>query len=174
MQGPDIEERRCSTQVTSRRYWLDANVFIEAKNGILDFDIAPRFWIWLEEQLKAGVLCSSSLVYKEILGKDDSLAKWAKVRKGLPYWPEPDAEVQAPYREIVEYVENKYASTSPAKVGDFLSKADCWIIAHAKAKRGTVVTRESKWTRHLRLRRSPTFARLSMSHSSTQRKCSGC
>src|ERR1017187_10012537 len=43
-----------------------------------------------------------------------------------------------------KYVEDKYDNSSPAKVGDFLAKADCWIIAHAVAKRGTVVTRESK------------------------------
>ena len=37
-----------------------------------------------------------------------------------------------------------YKDASPAKVGDFLAIADCWIIAHALAKGGTVVTRESK------------------------------
>ncbi|HZR33484.1 MAG TPA: DUF4411 family protein [Terriglobales bacterium] len=36
------------------------------------------------------------------------------------------------------------ASPIRSKVGEFLAKADCWIIAHAKAKGGTVVTRESK------------------------------
>lgn len=125
-------------------YWLDANVFIEANNQLLNIEIAPSFWSWLETQLKAGVLRSSSLVYSELLGKDDLLAKWARVRRGGAYWPEPDNEVQAAYREIVEYVEGKYADASPAKVGDFLAKADCWIIAHALAKSGTVVTRESK------------------------------
>jgi len=68
-------------------YWLDANVFIEANNGFFNLDIAPSFWSWLEEQLKAGVLCTSSLVYGEILGKDDGLAKWAKVRKGTHTGP---------------------------------------------------------------------------------------
>ncbi len=72
------------------------------------------------------------------------MAKWAKVRKGHLYWPEPEGDVQTAYREIAEYVEEEYRSSSPAKVGDFLAKADCWIIAHAKAKGGTVVTRESK------------------------------
>jgi len=52
--------------------------------------------------------------------------------------------VQAAYREISDYVDDKYKDASPAKVGDFLAKADCWIIAHALAKGGTVVTRESK------------------------------
>jgi Domain of unknown function (DUF4411) len=124
-------------------YWLDANIFIEANNTFLNMEIAPSFWIWLEHKLKAGVLISSSLVYAEIVSKDDALKKWASVRKGA-YWPEPDPDVQAAYREIAKYVEDKYENSSPAKVGEFLAKADCWIIAHAMAKGGTVVTRESK------------------------------
>jgi hypothetical protein len=125
-------------------YWLDANIFIEANNTFFNIEIAPSFWAWLETQLKAGVLRSSSLVYGEVLGKDDMLAKWARIRKGDAYWPEPDAEVQAAYRGISDYVDDKYKNSSPAKVGDFLAKADCWIIAHALAKGGTVVTRELK------------------------------
>lgn len=130
--------------MTTPPYWLDANVLIEANNSFFNLEIAPSFWIWLEDQLKAGVLCSSSMVYGEVLGKDDGLAKWAKTRKKSSYWPEPDADVQTLYREIVQYVDEKYRASSPAKVGDFLAKADCWVIAHAKAKGGTVVTRESK------------------------------
>jgi hypothetical protein len=40
----------------------------------------------------------------------------------------------------VEYVEEEYQAFRPAKVGDFLAKADCWIIAHAETKGGKVVT----------------------------------
>jgi hypothetical protein len=57
---------------------------------------------------------------------------------------QPGGEVQAAYREVSDYVDDKYKDSTPAKVGDFLAKADCWIIAHALAKGGTVVTRESK------------------------------
>jgi|ERR1035437_1367550 hypothetical protein len=126
------------------QYWLDAKVFIEANNSFFSLDLVPAFWIWLETNLKADVLCSSSMVYDEILGKDDGLAKWAKVRKESPYWPEPDGDVQNWYREIVAYVGEQYQASNPATVGNFLAKADCWIIAHAKAKGGKVVTRESK------------------------------
>ena len=102
-------------------YWLDANIFIEANNQFFNMEIAPSFWTWLETQLKAGVLRSSSLVYGEILGKDDMLAKGSRVRKGGAFWPEPD-DVQAAFRRIAEYVEEKYQDASPAKVGDFSRK----------------------------------------------------
>ena len=62
--------------------WLDANIFIEANNTFFNIEIAPSFWAWLETQLKAGALKSSSLVYGEVLGKDDNLAKWARVYEG--------------------------------------------------------------------------------------------
>jgi len=84
------------------------------------------------------------MVYAEILGIDDALAKWAKNRKKSSYWPEPDGDVQSTYRDIAQHVEKHYRASSPAKLGNFLAKADCWIIAHAKAKGGTVVSRESK------------------------------
>jgi hypothetical protein len=128
--------------LTTPQYWLDANVFIEASNGVLSFEIAPKFWVWLEDQLKSGIVRSSERVYREVLGKDDELAKWAKNRRGDRYWPRPDTAVQTAYSEIAAYVEQAYGRTSPAKVWDFLNKADCWIIAHARAKGGTVVSRE--------------------------------
>ena len=34
-------------------YWLDSNIFIEGKKGPYGFDIAPRFWVLIDE-LVAG------------------------------------------------------------------------------------------------------------------------
>ena len=56
------------------RYYLDANVFIQAKNGPYGMDIAPSFWKLLDEQSEAGVICGSSMVYKELVAGDDELA----------------------------------------------------------------------------------------------------
>jgi hypothetical protein len=48
------------------RFVLDSNVFIEMKNGPYGFEIAPRFWEWIDREGEAGVLYSSSKVYREI------------------------------------------------------------------------------------------------------------
>jgi hypothetical protein len=126
-------------------YWLDANVFIDANNGIVSsVELAPSFWIWLETQLKQGVMRSSSEVFTEIMGKDDGLKKWAINKKKESYWCEPDPAVQARQRQVADYVVARYATISPAQTTSFLSKADCWIIAHAWATSGTVVCGETK------------------------------
>lgn len=125
------------------RLWVDANVFIEANNSLTSLDLMPDFWAWIETKLKQDQLCSSRMVYNELLGKDDRLADWARTRRESPYWHTPNQGTQRHYRAIVKHVSDTYGER-PAKVADFLSKADCWIIAHAKDDNGTVVTRETK------------------------------
>ena len=39
-------------------FWLDSNLFIEAKNGPYAFDINPGFWLALERHSEAGRLVS--------------------------------------------------------------------------------------------------------------------
>jgi hypothetical protein len=127
------------------RYWLDANVFIDAKNNLFAFDLVPKFWKWLEEQMKAGVICSSVMVYKEVCSLEtpqDDLHKWAKQRRTSGYWLTPDRDVQAHYSNISSYVQSTYGAGSPAKTAQFLRKADVWVIAHALADNGTLVTEE--------------------------------
>lgn len=128
-------------------HWLDANVFIDAKNGLYAFDLAPRFWIWLEEKLQSGSLRSSRYVYKEIASSEspkDKLHRWARTRKSSGYWVQPTREVQEKYQELAEYVVAEYEIKNPAKTGEFLAKADVWIIAHALVSRGIVVTDEAR------------------------------
>lgn len=128
------------------RYWIDADVLIQAKNGLYSFDIAPPFWSWIDEQAERGVLCSSTEIYKEILGreaKDDPLAKWAKTRKSSGMFVHPGRQVQDAYRELGDHCMQKYARRQ-AKVGQFLSGGDGWIIAHARCDKGVVVSHESR------------------------------
>jgi len=47
------------------RYYLDANVFIQGKNGPYGMDIASSFWKLLDSQAEAGVICSSRMVYED-------------------------------------------------------------------------------------------------------------
>jgi hypothetical protein len=128
------------------RYWLDANVLIEAKNGFYSFDIAGQFWIFLEEQATAQTLCSSIQVYGEIMrweGKEDDLVKWATPRRTSGLFYKPDKDVQKSCGEIGDYVVKTY-SQRPSAVAEFLGGADPWIIAHAKCDDGIVVSHESR------------------------------
>ncbi len=122
------------------RYWLDSNVFIQAKNGPYGFDILPDFWIWLEQQAALGILCSSMKVYDELTAGNDELETWVRERKDSGLFVLPDASVQAKFGEIADYVNGHYDN---ANCGLFLGRADPWVIAHASQDGATVVTHET-------------------------------
>lgn len=121
-------------------YWLDADSLIRTKNGPYSFDIAPGFWEFLEEKVAEGIIASSLMVYDELEdGDEDDLLLWARKQKENGLFIEPDAVVQTFFRQIVDYVNEKYLQY---QASEFLAGADPWIIAHAKAYGGRVVTFE--------------------------------
>jgi len=121
-------------------YWLDADSLIRTKNGPYGFDIAPGFWEFIEEKVAAGVIASSLVVYDELEdGDEDDLLLWARKQKENGLFIEPDGVVQTIFRQIVDYVNGKYPQY---QASEFLDGADPWIIAHAKAYGGRVVTFE--------------------------------
>ena len=120
-------------------FWLDATVFIEAKNGAYGFDIVPGFWEWIEQQAEAGVLCSSIMVHDELAEGNDELARWAKERRDSNLFAEPNEDVQAVLGQIADHVNVKYDGANSAA---FLEGADAWSIAHAAVDGAVVVTHE--------------------------------
>jgi Domain of unknown function (DUF4411) len=120
---------------------LDANVFIQAKNGPYGFDIAPGFWELIEDFAKQGILRSPIRVRKELTDlKKDELSKWAvrdSVRDSGLFGASSDRAVQKIYGEIAQFVQDKYGTV---KSKSFLDHGDPWVIAHACASRGLVVT----------------------------------
>lgn len=122
-------------------YWVDSNVFIEAKAGPYKFNVAPSFWKHIDGMLEKKVIFSSEMVYKELIGYGDDLSKWLKPRKqnGLCVPLNEDVELQ--FTTIANHVIHRYDQSNAA---DFLKGADGWIIAHALYTKGIVVSQESK------------------------------
>ena len=121
-------------------YWLDSDSFITPKNGPYGFDIAPGFWDFIDQKGAEGIICSPILVYHELVDEtDDVLAKWARERQTTSLFVEPDEAVQAEFKEIADYVNGRYERS---QAGEFLDGADPWVIAHARAGGGEVVTFE--------------------------------
>lgn len=137
------------------KYWLDANIFITAKNSIYAFEINNSLWNWLDIQLKAKNVASPSRVYQEIMDfkKDDPLKKWAKARKDMGLCVEPSKQVSRCLSQIADYVFTatvvKKKTNQPelryktAQANVFSRGADAFVIAHAMEDRGTVVTFET-------------------------------
>jgi hypothetical protein len=128
------------------RYWLDADVLIQAKNTLYSFQIARPFWTFLEEQANVGTICSSVRIYAEILrheDKEDELTKWAKQHRNSGLFAPTDKAVQEAFSRIANRVAQRYPE-KPAKVAEFLKGGDGWIIAHALCDGGTVVSNENR------------------------------
>jgi len=123
-------------------FWLDTDSLIQAKNGPYGFDIAPGFWAFLEQKASEEIIASSVIVYGELEdGAEDDLLQWAKQQKDVGFFVDADLLVQTAFRQIADYVNNTYLQY---QASEFLNGADPWIIAHAKAYGGRVVTFEKR------------------------------
>ena len=121
-------------------YWLDSNVFVQGSRGPYGFDIAPSFWILIDGLAADGRIACPLKVCDELLDGLDELANWGRVRRASGLFVDPDTAVQVSLREIAAYVGTRYRPIRETQ--RFLDKADPWVIAHAHAKGGKVVTLE--------------------------------
>src|SRR4051812_29192360 len=106
--------------------------------------MVPAFWTFIETKLKDGSIRMPKMCFDEVTDGNDDLAKWGKQRKNIGHFcckASGDKEVQKQYAQIAEFVYEKYPQHSAA---DFLKGADGWLIAHALATSGYVVTEELK------------------------------
>ena len=126
----------------SKRYVLDANVFIEAKNKYYGFNLCPGFWKALIEQCKNDRVCSIDKVRDELAGKGNRLSDWAKDRVPDTFFKKTeDQGVIAAFQDMVTWV-NSEGQFMPAAKAEFASEADGWVIAFAKLNGLIVVTHE--------------------------------
>ncbi len=127
--------------MTMQVYLLDANVFIEAKNGYYGFDIAPSFWNWLDDMHDMGCIFSVRPVIEELEEGHDQLADWAKDRKADWGLRVDGEDTQRIYVRIVNWVMANDQFHLAGREA-FLDGADPWLIAHAQHMEATVVTHE--------------------------------
>lgn len=123
-----------------RPFWLDTNVYVEAKNRYYTFERLPKFWSFLSGKLDEGSICSPKNVYDELMGYQDELAAWAKARKAKGLCVKTDGPVQSRLTVIGDFVVTNFPRF---KSQEFLAGADPWVIACALHFGGTVVTQES-------------------------------
>jgi len=120
------------------KYIFDANILIRSsridfakdKNELYDF------LNWLLSLIKSDVIIIPDRVYKEILGGDDLLAEWCK---SYVKNHKTDDSVAAPYlKRVIEAY-----GVEDAKTIEKIQNDD-FVIAHALACGGTVVTYEKE------------------------------
>lgn len=120
-------------------YFLDANVFIAAKNLHYGLDFCPAFWDWLIAKNAGGEVFSIEKVEDEVLAMDDELSKWAGGR-GTDFFKRPDATVLPSLAVVSTWANGQ--SYEQAAISTFLQVADYYLIAQAHAGQHTIVTHE--------------------------------
>jgi hypothetical protein len=133
-----------------RRYLLDANVFIQAKNLHYGMDFCPAFWDWLIEQNQTGKVASIEKIGDELQASADELATWAAAR-GTVFFLPPDGAVLPALRDVSTWASSQ--RYEPAAVATFLQVADFWLVGYARAHGYTIVTHEvpSESTRKIKI-----------------------
>jgi hypothetical protein len=122
-------------------YLLDANVFIEAHLRYYGMDLCPGFWQWLEEAHELGTVITLDKVREELMKKEDELSAWAKDSPDRYFTELDDGTTQSLGEVSVWAVSQDF---NQAAVSDFLSKADYFLVAYAKAHGHSIVT----WEKH--------------------------
>ncbi len=122
-----------------RRYLLDANIFIQAKNLHYGFDFCPAFWEWLDAKNAEGVVLSIEKVADELLAGDDELTNWVNER-GDDFFLKPDDAVLPALTQVSSWAMTQ--DYEPVAVSTFFQVADYWLVAHALAHGFVVVTHE--------------------------------
>jgi hypothetical protein len=121
-------------------YWIDSGVLIQSQNGHYAMELVPKFWTFIETELKAGTIRMPKMCFEEVTDGDDDLSKWCKRRKNIGYFCcTANRDVQERLGAVSQYVYDNYP---PHVAADFLKGADPWVIAHALATGGFVVTEE--------------------------------
>lgn len=117
-------------------YILDSSFFIEASRLHLPLDTHPAFWDWLVTLAEAGSVSIPQDVYRELTAGNDSLADWVREHKDVLVNPAPA------FTRIDKVLAEGYGALDEIDVGGLW--ADPWVIAHALAVGGTVVTSEKQ------------------------------
>jgi hypothetical protein len=122
-------------------YLLDSNVFIEAHQHYYGMDLCPGFWRWLEHAHERGIVITLDKVRDELTQKGDELSVWAKAFPSR-YFTVLDEGVMPILTEVSAWAVSQ--DFQQAAVADFLSKADYFLVAYAKAHSHRIVT----WEKH--------------------------
>ena len=123
------------------RFLFDANAFIEAKRRYYAFDLCPGYWDavlgWHAQQR----ILSIDHVGVELQKGNDDLKAWAAAAPTSLFADSGATETIGVYAQLQTWAAAQ-AQFLPQAKADFASKADAWLIAHAKANGLVLVTHE--------------------------------
>jgi len=126
----------------AKRFVLDANVLIQARNTYYGFDLCPGFWKALVQEHENRRIFSIERVKDELAGWGDDLDEWANETAPKSFFKKTDdIAVVRSYRKMLTWVQGQPQFSAAAKA-EFATVADGWVIAFAEANDYVVVTHE--------------------------------
>ena len=121
-------------------YLLDTNILITAKNEYYGFDFCPAFWDWLAAENKSKNVFSVEKVGNEIQAGNDELKDWAATQ-GSGFFLKPDSLFPDAMTKVSSWA-HKSRQYERAAVHQFLTVADCYLVAQSLAGQHVLVTNE--------------------------------
>lgn len=122
-------------------YIIDTNILAESNRFHFPHSKTPDFWDWLVFLGQKDIICIPETVYGEIGKGTDELPSWLECNKEVFFRPSIDAWPAMP--DVLSSYVNIFGrgKTIPESLLETL-QADPYVIAHAIAYRGTVVSNE--------------------------------
>jgi hypothetical protein len=124
-----------------RRFLFDANAFIEAKRRYYAFDICPGYWDAVLAWHAQHRLMSIDHVGVELQKGNDDLKAWAAAAPASLFVDSGVVNTITVFGQLQTWAAAQPQFLPQAKA-EFASKADAWLIAHAKADGLVLVTHE--------------------------------
>ncbi len=123
--------------MASNKYFLDANVLIQAWQKYYSPKICPDYWERLNELGSKGIISLPEMVYEEISRTEDDLSDWLK---------KSDIKKVKITESVTSCLKDIYSKNEKHKLlvdnRKGRSLADPWLIAHAMSENAIVVTKE--------------------------------
>ena len=114
-------------------FLADANTFITPYKEYYSFDLAPKFWRDLEEEIIAGRIAILDKVYDELYAGGDNLSDWLSNISPLNKITFKNSDIFAVYSEILAHIQTSGLYTSKALAEWSGNRvADPWLVACAK------------------------------------------
>lgn len=118
------------------KYIFDSSILMRSIRNDFDKNEFADFLEWVFSLIESGVISIPNIVYNELLNGDDFLAKWAK--EFVKDFKIDDSLATPHVPEVLETYEAKDSATIE------IINNDAFVIAHALACGGTVVTYEKE------------------------------
>ena len=125
------------------KYLIDSNTLITPYNMYYPFDLAPKFWEKLKNEIDNGCLCIPDMVKNEVAKGKDELSDWINTIDNTLIFSVKVPDVMVKYSEILTYVQTcGYYKQDAVTNWSRKEIADAWIIATASVHGLTVITQE--------------------------------